>query len=46
MVPDLKAQWYERQGDILAEWGGVILMDAKGAAMGLRRMGAGFAPLD
>ncbi|GAA0259356.1 hypothetical protein GCM10010492_70390 [Saccharothrix mutabilis subsp. mutabilis] len=45
MLPDLSAQWRERREEIIAEWGGVILMDANGAVMGLRKMGDGHTPL-
>lgn len=46
MLPDLSAQWHERQEEILADWGGVVFMDTNGAVMGLRKMGDGRALLD
>lgn len=41
VLPTANEAWSERSGEVRAEWGGALQMDADGAVLGLRLMGAG-----
>jgi hypothetical protein len=40
-LPKVRDAWRDRSDDAMADWGGALAMDADGAVLDLRIMGAG-----